>query len=146
MKIDKQVLIDAVESSNTMAKAAVKTGLHFNTFKRYTVELGIYNPNQGGKYEKKPKAEGKNKIPLLEILEGLHPSYQTFKLKNRLYGEGLKENKCERCEISEWNNELLQCELEHIDGNRSNHKFENLMILCPNCHSQTSTFRSKKRI
>jgi hypothetical protein len=37
------------------------------------------------------------------------------------------------------------CELDHIDGNSNNHLLTNLRILCPNCHSQTSTFRFKKR-
>ena len=34
-------------------------------------------------------------------------------------------------------------ELHHIDGDRTNHKLDNLQILCPNCHSQTATFRAK---
>lgn len=37
----------------------------------------------------------------------------------------------------------INCELDHIDGNRTNHLLENLRILCPNCHSQTNTFRGK---
>ena len=42
-------------------------------------------------------------------------------------------------------NKVLNCELDHIDGNPTNHKLKNLIILCPNCHSQTDTYRSKKR-
>lgn len=37
----------------------------------------------------------------------------------------------------------INVELEHIDGNSTNNKLENLMLLCPNCHSQTSTYKSK---
>ena len=30
-------------------------------------------------------------------------------------------------------------ELHHIDGNSSNHDVDNLILLCPNCHSLTAT-------
>ena len=36
-------------------------------------------------------------------------------------------------------------ELDHIDGNRTNHKLENLRMLCPNCHSQTSTYKGRNK-
>ena len=78
-----------------------------------------------------------------DILNGKHPEYQSFKLKNRLIKEGIKENKCECCGISEWNGKPLNLELHHIDGNSCNHLLDNLQLLCPNCHSQTDNFRSK---
>lgn len=50
---------------------------------------------------------------------------------------------CLHCGISEWQNKPLKLELDHIDGNNSNNKKENIRLLCPNCHSQTSTFRGR---
>ena len=53
---------------------------------------------------------------------------------------------CEICNIGDvWNNIKLELELDHIDGDRTNHSIYNLRIVCPNCHSQTETFRSKNR-
>ena len=52
-------------------------------------------------------------------------------------------HKCECCGLSEWNNLPINFELHHIDGNRTNHSLENLLLICPNCHSQTETFRAK---
>lgn len=135
--------IEICENSKTMSSAASKIGIHFNTFKRKAVKLGCYKTNQGGKGFKKPKTEGKGKIPLEEILEGKQPQYQTFKLKNRLIEAGLKANKCEECGIHEWNNKPIMIELDHVNGDSRDHRLENLKMLCPNCHSQTEIFRAK---
>jgi hypothetical protein len=58
-----------------------------------------------------------NKFPLSEILEGKHPQYQSNKLKNRLVNEGVKEDKCEVCGITEWQGKPITMQLDHIDGN-----------------------------
>lgn len=34
-------------------------------------------------------------------------------------------------------------EINHIDGNGTNHKFSNLEVLCPNCHALTSSYRGR---
>lgn len=53
-------------------------------------------------------------------------------------------NKCARCNWNEINpyTNLVPLEVEHLDGNWENSKEENLILICPNCHSLTSTFRS----
>ena len=133
-------------SSSTMMEASRKLNCHFNSFKKRAIELGCYKSNQSGKGILKPKLDGNGKIPLSEILNGKHPSYQTFKLKIRLLKENIKQNICEICNIGPiWNNKQLNCELDHIDGDSSNHLLKNLRMLCPNCHSQTETFRSKNK-
>lgn len=52
-------------------------------------------------------------------------------------------NECWECGISSWNGKELVLELEHIDGNSMNNKEENLSLLCPNCHSQTPTYKGR---
>ena len=64
----------------------------------------------------------------------------TSKLKLKLLKEGIKENKCEICGITEWNGKPLVMQLHHIDGNNSNNSLDNLQMLCPNCHSQTENY------
>ena len=80
--------------------------------------------------------------PLTEILvKG--SSYQSFKLKNRLLIEGLKQHKCESCGLKEWFGTAIPLELHHINGDNTDHRFHNLRLLCPNCHAQTDSYRRK---
>lgn len=141
MKHTDKEIIEACNEAKSMADAAAKLTMHFNTFKRKAIKLNVYEPNQSGKGIN--KRHNGNKIELKEILEGKHPSYQTGKLRIRLIKEGLKEHECESCGISSWMDNPISLELDHIDGNRTNHSLTNLRILCPNCHSQTSTYRGK---
>lgn len=136
-----EFFIEVCRRSETMAKAAVELGLHFNTFKRRALKLEVYKTNQAGVGIKKNMPM----IDINEILDGKHPHYQTFKLKLRLFKEGIKKNKCENCGLDSWLDSKINCELDHIDGDRTNHRLDNLRILCPNCHSQTDTYRSKNR-
>lgn len=64
----------------------------------------------------------------------------------KLIKSGLKEYKCENpeCGISEWHGKDIKLQLHHIDGDHFNNEIENLMLLCPNCHSQTDNFAGKK--
>ena len=52
---------------------------------------------------------------------------------------------CQKCGIHTWQDQPLTLELEHIDGDHRNNSRENLTLLCPNCHSQTKTWRNRKR-
>jgi 5-methylcytosine-specific restriction endonuclease McrA len=52
-------------------------------------------------------------------------------------------DKCELCGISDYNGKPLIKHVDHINGNRTDNRLENLQILCPNCHSQTETFAWK---
>ena len=54
-----------------------------------------------------------------------------------------QEGKCIRCENDSWLGNPIQLEIDHIDGNRKNNSRENLEGLCPNCHSQTRTWRGR---
>lgn len=56
------------------------------------------------------------------------------RLRLKLFKDGLKEQKCERCGNSEWMGAPIPLELHHKDFNHYNNSFDNLQILCSNCH------------
>lgn len=66
-------------------------------------------------------------------------------LKRRLLGGGLKQNRCERCGITEWLGEPLSMALHHVNGDGLDNRLGNLQLLCPNCHSQTPNFSGRNR-
>lgn len=93
--------------------------------------LGIeYSGNRGAKGIKQSHYRKSAK----EYMRTENP--KTYKLKQKLIEDKIKEAKCERCKNKTWNNKPIPLELHHKDGNRFNNSLDNLEVLCPNCHAQ----------
>lgn len=131
----KSKIENAVRDATSMMEAARIVGMPFTTFIRYAKKWNLYNTNESGK--------GVPQIPIKEFLKNNVVVKPQF-LKNRLINEGLIEEKCEWCNIISWRGERIVLELDHINGNNKDNRRENIRLLCPNCHSQTSTFRGKR--
>ena len=57
-----------------------------------------------------------------------------------------QDNKCAICGMpQEWNGNPLTFILDHIDGDATNNRRENLRCICPNCDSQLDTFKSRNK-
>jgi hypothetical protein len=83
-----------------------------------------------------------NRIPDDEVFKkgsGYNPS----KLYNRLLQIGW-DNKCKVCGLETWLKKPIRLHVDHINGDHSDHRLDNLQLLCPNCHQQTETWGNKK--
>ena len=78
-----------------------------------------------------------------KILESEYTTLSYERLKKRVVLE--QNHKCNHCGIDEWNGKTIALELEHKDGNHSNNRRDNLEAICPNCHSQTETWRGRNK-
>jgi len=115
-----------------------------STYKRYASmyvdketgkTLFELHKNQTGVGVIKGKKVYKGTTGLTAILEGKHPEYSSKNLKRRLIREGFKAEKCDTCGFEERRVTDYTVPLMLIwnDGDKSNHKLENLSLICYNC-------------
>lgn len=154
-------------SDTYVKKVAQKLGISLR--KRSKFPDGFKPANFGKSKKKKPNCKHCGKE--IELFGKIYCSiecqmiykhkkkYEDFIVNNHLYcrdnysprlfkDKFLKDQdyKCDLCKIpNEWNGKKLVFVLDHIDGDASNNKRENLRLVCPNCDSQLPTFKSKNK-
>ena len=128
-----------VEENLPNAEIARRLNCKVDTLKSYYKRMGIeYSGNSARKG-----------IPHLEqrksIEEYLQGNTSNSAKRKRLIEEGIKEAKCEICQLSEWMGKPIPLELHHIDFNHYNNNLSNLQILCSNCHMQAHNYNNNYR-
>ena len=137
-KNDIEYVIAVVRNSVTMAEAVRKLRIKHEILKELCKSYGVYVPNPGGR--------GQRDLTDEEILNRFSKNQKIKSIAFRyLWQLGLKKERCEECGLSMWRNKPLTLEFHHKDGNKDNNEISNIQVLCPNCHSQTDTFRNRKR-
>lgn len=66
-------------------------------------------------------------------------------LRRHVINNNLIPYRCAICGCVEWQGRTLSLELDHINGINNDNRIENLRFLCPNCHSQTTTYGSRNQ-
>jgi hypothetical protein len=77
--------------------------------------------------------------PLEQVLVEGRPA-KSARLKERLYGAGLKQRRCELCgQGEEWRGRRMSLILDHVNGVHDDNRLENLRIVRPNCNATLET-------
>ena len=149
-KLSDEQFVDLLKKSSTISEVLFKLG--------YTVK-----GNSWGYSQVKRRMDDLNLD--YSIFKGKSAVIKTNKLNNIKKEDILKENckhqrtvwrryviknnlipyKCAICGCTEWQGKTLSLELDHINGINNDNRLENLRFLCPNCHSQTSTYGSRNQ-
>jgi len=122
--------------SKSGREAARKLGVNYLTYRKYAKMYNMHtllNPyNRGIKKDVDPEV---GKYPLKELLDGKHPDYPVYRLKDKLIRSKRKDACCEMCgyrerRITDGKIPLL---LNFEDDDSKNHKMDNIKLLCYNC-------------
>lgn len=150
IKYSKETLETAVKKSYSIMAVLRELGMKMsggthghisNKIKMFNIDTSHFN-RQGINKGKSPT----NKKSWQEILIKTNSPYKedTLRLRRALMESG-REYKCEECGIKNtWNNKPICIQIDHINGYWNDNTPTNLRFLCPNCHSQTSTFGVQK--
>jgi len=150
MKYTKEVLSPVVASSVSMAgvlrslglrpsggtqahlkRRIQKFGIDTSHFLGQAANRGIYHV--GGSVKKSPNE-------LLTLRSEFERRIAGWLLRRALIESG-RVYECAFCgQKPEWNGKSLLLIPDHKNGNFWDNRSENLEFLCPNCHSQTSTY------
>lgn len=149
-KLSDEQFVELLKKSSTISEVLFKLG--------YTVK-----GNSWGYSQVKRRMDDLNLD--YSIFKGKSAVIKTGRLNNVRKEDILKENckhqrtvlrryviknnlipyKCAICGCAEWQGKTLSLELDHINGINNDNRLENLRFLCPNCHSQTSTYGSRNQ-
>ncbi|MEY4747520.1 MAG: hypothetical protein RLZZ416_569 [Candidatus Parcubacteria bacterium] len=142
-------LQDAAKKSLSIRQVIGRLGLieaggNYVQIKRELVAERIDTSHFRGKlWNKGMKIPTRPLIAMADILVK-SSTFQSHKLKKRLFTDGLKKPQCELCGWAKQSVDgRVPVELDHINGDRNDNRLENLRILCPNCHSLQATHRGR---
>lgn len=145
MKWDKDELSKAIQESTSMSDLLRKLGLqiyngNYRTAKKY---IEIYKLDISH-FTRNTISGNKNRKRELNDILTEKSFISGGKLKVRLIHEGLLKNECSICgQLPEWNNKPLTLILDHINGEHTDNRIENLRIVCRHCDSQLPTFAGR---
>lgn len=136
-------LVEAVKTSTTMMDVMRKLNLkpyagNNNQLKRRCSILGVDLSHFTGRGHGQTAPRTMRPTELIFVRDS--PATQVS-AKKRILKESLLEHRCAVCGLAPtWRGLGLVLVLDHISGDSSDYRLENLRFLCPNCNSQQTTF------
>lgn len=141
--LTKQLIEQAISLTRSNQAAAIYLKVSFPTYKKYAklfkndqgVSLFDSHKNQSGRGMIKPR-EDDRKFKLDDILMGKHPTYPKDKLFRRILASKHIPEQCVHCGFHTKRETDLKIPLilNHKNGNSTDHRVDNLELLCYNCY------------
>ncbi len=136
----------AMENTKSNSEAARFLNVSFTTYKKYAKQfidpksdktLWELHKNQAGKGIRKDIVQATaGRYSIDKLLQGEYPNYPVWKLRNRILALGILPEKCSSCGYEERRitDDTTPLLLDFKDGDSTNHRIENLQLLCLNCY------------
>lgn len=149
-KLSDEQFVELLKKSSTISEVLFKLGytVKGNSWGYSQVKRRMDDLNLGYSIFKGKSAVTKtnklNNVKKEDILKE-NCKHQRIVLRRYIIKNNLIPYKCAICGCTEWQGKTLSLELDHINGINNDNRLENLRFLCPNCHSQTSTYGSRNQ-
>lgn len=149
-KLSDEQFVELLKKSSTISEVLFKLGYTvkgnswgYSQVKRRMDDLNLDYSIFKGK-SAVTKTNKLNNVKKEDILKE-NCKHQRTVLRRYVIKNNLIPYKCAICGCTEWQGKTLSLELDHINGVNNDNRLENLRFLCPNCHSQTSTYGSRNQ-
>ena len=149
-KLSDEQFVELLKKSSTISEVLFKLGYTvkgnswgYSQVKRRMDDLNLDYSKFKGK-SAVIKITKLNNVRKEDILKE-NCKHQRTVLRRYVIKNNLVPYKCAICGCTEWQGKTLSLELDHTNGINNDNRLENLRFLCPNCHSQTSTYGSRNQ-
>lgn len=149
-KLSDEQFVELLKKSSTISEVLFKLGYTvkgnswgYSQVKRRMDDLNLDYSIFKGK-SAVTKTNKLNNVKKEDILKE-NCKHQRIVLRRYIIKNNLIPYKCAICGCTKWQGKTLSLELDHINGINNDNRLENLRFLCPNCHSQTSTYGSRNQ-
>lgn len=145
MKYTKEELENMVVGTNNCYEVLEKMGVSLSpgNFTYWKSKINSYGIDISHWKVVKTYKQNKTSSEILCENQDIRFRISSKLLKKHLVQSGVKYE-CKKCGISQWDNQPITLQIDHINGDWKDNRPTNLRFLCPNCHSQTSTYCGRK--
>lgn len=149
-KLSDEQFVELLKNSSTISEVLFKLGYSVkgNSWGFAKVKQRMSDLNLDGSIFKGKSPITKygtlHKVNALDILKP-NCKHARSVLRRYVIKNNLIPYRCAICGCVEWQGRTLSLELDHINGINNDNRIENLRFLCPNCHSQTTTYGSRNQ-
>jgi hypothetical protein len=149
-KLSDEQFVELLKNSSTISEVLFKLGYSVkgNSWGFAKIRQRMFDLNlDGSVFKGKSPITKYGSLHKVNASDILKPNCKHARsvLRRYVIKNNLIPYRCAICGCVEWQGRTLSLELDHINGINNDNRIENLRFLCPNCHSQTTTYGSRNQ-